>query len=194
MGHPGLPRESMVGVVGLSHATQRRFSELRAHPPHIFLDWVCDRFFVYFIIATVSRLKPSQQRHGPFTGIAASTANGHVKFFVQRPVIIEVLYRYSGGARLRHRSIAIYASFVSCSNLSLILLRNTVCVGHGGAATRPDQLESALESGARLVQVIRLRPFLRWHRPFAHTPLWRRPIVEHSPVRAAVLRCKNLGR
>jgi hypothetical protein len=37
---------------------------------------------------------------------------------------------------LLHQNTAIYASFVSCSNLSLILLGNAVCVGHGGAATR----------------------------------------------------------
>ena len=31
---------------------------------------------------------------------------------------------------LLHQNTAIYAGFVSCSNLSLILLRNIVCVGH----------------------------------------------------------------
>jgi len=31
---------------------------------------------------------------------------------------------------LLHQNTAIYASFVSCSNLSLILVRYTVCVGH----------------------------------------------------------------
>jgi hypothetical protein len=37
---------------------------------------------------------------------------------------------------LLHQNTAIYAGFVSCSNLSLILVRNAVCVGHGRAATR----------------------------------------------------------
>jgi hypothetical protein len=32
---------------------------------------------------------------------------------------------------LLHQDTAIYASFVSCSNLLFIFLRNTVCVGHG---------------------------------------------------------------
>jgi hypothetical protein len=31
---------------------------------------------------------------------------------------------------LLHQDTAIYAKFVPCSNLSLILLGNTVCVGH----------------------------------------------------------------
>jgi hypothetical protein len=56
-------------------------------------------------------------------------------FVLERPVIIEVLYGCSGGGhRMRalfHHNMAIRASFISCSNLSLILLGNTVCVGHG---------------------------------------------------------------
>ena len=49
-----------------------------------------------------------------------------------------MLYSCSGGAHrargLLHQNTAIYASLISCSNLSLILLRNTVCVGHGRVA------------------------------------------------------------
>jgi hypothetical protein len=37
---------------------------------------------------------------------------------------------------LLQQDTAVYARPVSCSNLSLILLRNTVFVGHGKAATR----------------------------------------------------------
>jgi len=55
-------------------------------------------------------------------------------FFRQRPVVIEVLYSCSGSAHrmglLLHPNMAIYASFVSCSNLPLIFLRNTVCIRH----------------------------------------------------------------
>jgi hypothetical protein len=39
---------------------------------------------------------------------------------------------------LLHQYTAIHASFVSCSELSLILLRNTVCVGHGFREGRAD--------------------------------------------------------
>jgi hypothetical protein len=38
---------------------------------------------------------------------------------------------------LLHWSVTIYALLVSCPNLSLNLVRNAVCVGHGGAATHP---------------------------------------------------------
>jgi hypothetical protein len=102
---------------------------------HIFLDCSRNRFFVYFIFATVRLLKPNGQSHGPFAGIAASTANGQVISFAERPLIVEVLYSCSGRAHrmrgLLHQDTAVYASFVSCSNLLLIFLRNTVCVGHG---------------------------------------------------------------
>lgn len=92
-------------------------------------------FVVYFIFLTIRGLEPHQQRLGPFAGIATSTANGRVMFRLKRSVIIEVLYGCSGGAKrmrmLLHQNTAIYASFVPCPKLSLILLRNTVCVGHG---------------------------------------------------------------
>jgi hypothetical protein len=39
---------------------------------------------------------------------------------------------------LLHQDTAIYASFVPCSNLSLILLGNTVCVGHDFRDGRAD--------------------------------------------------------
>ncbi len=69
--------------------TRRRFSELRrGHPPlfqsHEFFDWFCDRFFGYLLLplVTVRRLEPSGQAHGSFAGIATSTADGQVIFFV----------------------------------------------------------------------------------------------------------------
>ena len=90
---------------------------------------------MYFLLATVRSLEPSGQSHGSFAGVAASAANGEVIFLPERSVVIEVLYSCSGGGpRMRgllHRNMAIYASFVSGSNLSLILVGNTVGVGHG---------------------------------------------------------------
>jgi hypothetical protein len=124
----------------------RRFWELgRGHPPlfqsHKFLDWFCDGFCVYLLpLGTVRRFEPSGQAHGSFAGIATSTANGHVVFFFKRSVVIEVLYGCFRGAPqtrgLLHPNTAVYASPVSRSNLSLVLVRNTVCVGHGGTAAR----------------------------------------------------------
>jgi hypothetical protein len=106
----------------------------------ILLDWLCDRFLVYFLIATVRRLEPIRQFLVSSAGIAASTANGQVVFVVERSVIIEVLYGcFRGAPRTRgslHQNMAIYALLVPCSNLSLILVRNAVCVGHGWATRR----------------------------------------------------------
>ena len=100
----------------------------------IFLDWFCYRFFAYLLLATVRGLEPVGQTHGSFAGIAASTADGHIVFFVERSVVIEVLDGCSGGAHhvrvLLNQNTAIYASLISSSNLQFVLLGNTVCVGH----------------------------------------------------------------
>ena len=123
----------------------RKSQTLRPRPAvkslQIIFNWFQNRFSIYFCfpLATVRRLEPSRQSLRSFAGIATSTANGDIIYFLKRPVIIEVLDGCSGGAHrmwaLRHQNTAIDANFVSCSNLPLVLLRNTVLVGHGSRSS-----------------------------------------------------------
>ena len=63
----------------------------RLFQSHEFFDYARNRFFTYFLFAAVALLEPDGQAHGSLAGIATSTANGHVMFFVQGSVIVEVL-------------------------------------------------------------------------------------------------------